>query len=95
MPGRTGCGPGTLLPLPAAPSRKQRRAAVGPGFESRIDTGTCRQWPEVYDLCRTFLHVARVRKHTDMREFHAFRAQFSHVRINTYNTYNFFYTYEY
>ena len=30
--------------------------------------GVCvRQWPEVYDSCRTFLHVARVRKHTDMR----------------------------
>ena len=31
-----------------------------------------RQWPEVYDLCHTFLHVARVRKHTDMPELHAF-----------------------
>ena len=30
-----------------------------------------RQWPEVYDLCHTFLHIARVRKHTDMRELHA------------------------
>ena len=29
-----------------------------------------RQWPEVYDLCHTFLHVARVRTHTDMRELH-------------------------
>ena len=27
-----------------------------------------RQWPEVYDLCHTCLHVSRVRKHTDMRE---------------------------
>ena len=26
---------------------------------------TTRQWPEVYDSCHTFLHVARVRKHTD------------------------------
>ena len=34
-----------------------------------------RQWPEVYDSCHTFLHVARVRKHTDMRELHAFLAQ--------------------
>ena len=32
-----------------------------------------RQWPEVYDSCHTFLHVARVRKHTDMRELHVFR----------------------
>ena len=32
-----------------------------------------RQWPEVYDLCHTFLHVAQVRKHTDMRESHAFK----------------------
>ena len=29
-----------------------------------------RQWFKVYDLCHAFLHVARVRKHTDMREFH-------------------------
>ena len=36
-----------------------------------------RQWPEVYDSCHTFLHVARVRKHTDMRELHAFCVQFS------------------
>ena len=34
-----------------------------------------RQWPEVYDLCPTFLHVARVRKQTDMRELHAQRAK--------------------
>ena len=27
--------------------------------------------------CHTFLYVARVRKHTDMRELHAFRVQFS------------------
>ena len=45
-----------------------------------------RQWPEVYDLCHTFLHVARVRKHwhTDLRELHAFRVfrvQFSHIRV--------------
>ena len=30
-----------------------------------------RQWPEVYDLCHTFLHVGWARKHTDMRELHA------------------------
>ena len=40
-----------------------------------------RQWPEVYDLCPTFLHVARVRKQTDMRELHAQRVQFLHVRV--------------
>ena len=40
---------------------------------------TPRQWPEVCDLCHTFLHVARVRKHTDMRELYAFRVQFSHA----------------
>ena len=28
---------------------------------------------EVYDLCQTFLHVARVKQHTAMRESHAFR----------------------
>ena len=33
--------------------------------------GETRQWPEVYDLCHTFLHVALVRKHTNMRESHA------------------------
>ena len=38
-----------------------------------------RQWPEVYDLCHTFLHVARVRKHTDMLELYAKRVQFSHA----------------
>ena len=34
-----------------------------------------RQWPEVYDLCHTFLHVELVRKHTDMIELHAFCMQ--------------------
>ena len=34
-----------------------------------------RQWPEEYDLCRTFLHVAQFRKHTAMRESHAKLAQ--------------------
>ena len=33
--------------------------------------GRGRQWPEVYDLCHPFLHVALVRKHTAMRELHA------------------------
>ena len=32
-------------------------------------------------ICRTFLHVVRVRKHTAMRESHAKRVQFSHVRV--------------
>ena len=40
-----------------------------------------RHWSEVYDIYHTFLHVARVRKHTDMRELHAFRVQFSHIRV--------------
>ena len=40
-----------------------------------------RQWPEVYDLCHTFLHIVRVRKHTNMRELHAKRVQCSHVRV--------------
>ena len=34
-------------------------------------------WPEVYDLCHTFLHLALVRKHTDMRELHAKCVQWS------------------
>ena len=42
---------------------------------------TARQWPEVHDLCHTFLHVARFRKHTDVRELHAFFVQFSHIRV--------------
>ena len=48
-----------------------------------------RQWPEVYDSCHIFLHVARVRKHTDMRESLACTLReslacprFSHVRVN-------------
>ena len=45
------------------------------GFGSR--PAPARQWPEVYDSWHTFLHVARVRKHTDMRELHAFCVQFS------------------
>ena len=37
-----------------------------------------RQWPEVYQLCHTFLHVARVRKHTAVWESHA---KHGHARI--------------
>ena len=40
----------------------------------------CRTCPR-YMILHTFFHVARVRKHMDMRELHAFRAQFSHVRV--------------
>ena len=36
-----------------------------------------RQWVQGFRFCSTFLHVARVRKHTGMWELHAF--QFSHV----------------
>ena len=32
-------------------------------------------------MSHTFLHVARVKKYTDMRELHAFCVQFSHVRV--------------
>ena len=46
---------------------------------SRMTTQV-RQWPEVYDLRHTFLHVARVRKHTDMRELHAFQKTHGHAR---------------
>ena len=38
-------------------------------------------WAVVYDSCHTFLHVVRVRKHTDMRELHAKSVQFSHVSV--------------
>ena len=40
-----------------------------------------RQWPEVYDLCHTFWHVARVKKTTATRESHVFRVRFSHGRV--------------
>ena len=33
-----------------------------------------RQWPEVYDLCHTFLHVERVKEPTAMRESRAILA---------------------
>ena len=41
---------------------------TGPGLAS-----ASRQWPEAYDSCHTFLHVARVKTHTDIRESHVFR----------------------
>ena len=45
-----------------------------------------RQWPEVYDLCHTFLHVARVRKHTAMRELHAFDSRNVHKHATKFDT---------
>ena len=39
-----------------------------------------RQWPEVYDLCYTFLHVARVKKPAAMRESLAVGLRVSHGR---------------
>ena len=36
---------------------------------------------QVYFLCHTFLHVARVKKHMVMRESHTFRVRFSHGRV--------------
>ena len=42
---------------------------------------TIRQWPEVYDLCHTFLHIARVKKPTAMRESRASQKTFCHARI--------------
>ena len=36
--------------------------------EEAADAVGARQWPEVYDLCHTFLHFARVTKHAPMRE---------------------------
>ena len=74
----------------------QSPAAIAKTGWNPADTSSSRQWPEVYDLCHTFLHIARVRKHTDMRELHAKhtdmrelhakrvqlkRVQFSHVRV--------------
>ena len=44
--------------------------------------GDSRQWPKVYDLCHTFLHVARVRKLTDMLELHASQKTHGHARIS-------------
>ena len=37
----------------------------------QVDPPSCRQWPEVYELCHTFLNVVRVKKSTAMRESHA------------------------
>ena len=39
-------------------------------FQAMFSLAT-RQWPKVYDFCHTFLHVARVRKHTNMQELHS------------------------
>ena len=38
-------------------------------MDLRILTSS-RQWPEVYDLCHTFLHVEQVKKHMAMPESH-------------------------
>ena len=59
------------LLVPASAS-SDGAAAASPGRAVMASPG--RQWPEVYDLCHTFLHVARVRKHTDMRESRAILA---------------------
>ena len=44
-------------------------------FTEAVPSVLVRQWPEVYDLCHTFLHVApqlaRVKKPTAMRESRA------------------------
>ena len=42
-----------------------------------------RQWPKVYDLCHTFLHVAQVRKHTAMRESRVSRANLACPCVET------------
>ena len=42
-----------------------------------------RQWPAVYDLCHTFLHVARVKTHKDMRELHTFHWEIHFVWFTT------------
>ena len=54
-----------ILPhrLPATPTHP-----APPGPPAHASTRSARQWPEVYDLCHTFLHVARVKKPTAMRE---------------------------
>ena len=48
-------------------SSQRWRGAVRGGWE-RSEVEGSRQWPEVYDLCHTFLHVARVKKPAAMRE---------------------------
>ena len=40
----------------------------------QVLAGANRQWPKIYDLCHTFLHVARVKKPTAMRESRAILA---------------------
>ena len=35
-----------------------------------------RQWPKVYDLCHTFLHIVQVKQHTAMQESHPKRVRF-------------------
>ena len=50
--------------LPALPCAGLPGQAAG-AFKKVVGS---RQWPKVYDLCHTFLHVARVRKHMDMQE---------------------------
>ena len=66
-----------LHPLPRAfaPSVSPRLRRAGPAERRRGGRQTAngwipgsRQWPEVYDLCHTFLHVAQVKKLTAMRE---------------------------
>ena len=34
-----------------------------------------------YQICRTFLHIARVKKHTYVRELHAIQKTHGHARI--------------
>ena len=48
-----------------------------------------RQWPEVYDLCHTFLHVARVKKPTAMRESRAILACDSSMAVGFLNSVRF------
>ena len=73
--------PPILLMVPRCLAAASGRGSDSDGCDAYHEAFCSRQWPEVYDLCHTFLHVARVRKHTDMRELHVFRVQFSHVRV--------------
>ena len=75
----------STAPCPAETARQTPRLvmwwwpylkAVGPRLALAAAAACLRQWPKVYDLCHTFLHVARVRKHTDMRELHVFHVVF-------------------
>ena len=54
-------GPRELSPSSGADARAGRRQAQ---HLPRLQTSSSRQWPEVYDLCHIFLHVARVKQHT-------------------------------